>query len=49
MDLFGQEDLKVQFEKATTYMKSEAGKLDSSQLLYFYARYKQVKVYIFPH
>ena len=37
------------FVKATNYVKSSTDKLDSTRLLYLYARYKQVKVVLqFP-
>ena len=37
------------FVKATNYVKSSTDKLDSTRLLYLYARYKQVKIVLqFP-
>jgi len=34
-------DIKEQFEKAASFLRGIAGKLDSQDLLYFYARFKQ--------
>jgi len=34
-------ELKAHFEKAAVYLRGIAGKLDSADLLYFYARFKQ--------
>ena len=35
-------ELKHLFNKATDFVKASTDKLDASQLLYLYARYKQV-------
>ncbi len=34
-------DIKEQFEKAASFLRGIAGKLDSRDLLYFYAHFKQ--------
>ena len=39
-----EECLQYIFVKATNYVKSSTDKLDSTRLLYLYARYKQVKL-----
>ena len=35
-------DLQEIFDRATNYVRSIVGTLDSGKLLYFYARFKQV-------
>ena len=37
-----EEELEQLFEKAANHLKSLVGKLETEQLLYFYARFKQV-------
>lgn len=37
-----QDELKSVFDDAASYLKHIANRLDSEQLLYFYARFKQV-------
>lgn len=37
-----QDELKSVFDDAASYLKHIAKRLDSEQLLYFYARFKQV-------
>ena len=41
MDLIA--DLEPEFEKAADYVRQIAGKLDGTDLLHFYARFKQAK------
>lgn len=36
-------DLKADFDRAAAYLRCIAGKLDISDLLFFYARFKQAK------
>ena len=35
------EELKINFDQAAAYLRGIAGKLDSTSLLFFYARFKQ--------
>ena len=42
MDTASEQDLKDCFQKAASFVKTIAGKLDAEILLNLYARYKQV-------
>ena len=43
MEVFNAEEtIEESFKKATEFVKTIVGKLNGDQLLYFYARYKQV-------
>ena len=47
MEGYHERELKELFQNASKFMTTIAGEISSDQLLYFYARYKQVKYCVF--